>query len=131
MQKLNYLNYYDRLQHEQNSPSLVIEYSRAIEADEGRQNIRISEGPVPTIVLNAHKMLHPISQASSASPVFFGNASVFRLCIFVHHRHGDLADTEKKAQLFFQFSMKMYDYSPDCMNATHSISFFGFLKRPK
>jgi len=76
VQKLNYLNYYDRLQREPNSPSLVVEYSRAIEADEGRQNIRISEGPVPTIVLNAHQMLHPASQASSASPIFLGDASV-------------------------------------------------------
>jgi len=48
-----------------------------IEADEGRQNIRISDGPVPTIVLNAHEMLHPDSQPTSASPIILGTASVF------------------------------------------------------
>ena len=87
-QKLNYLNYYDHLQREFNSTSLLVEYARTIEADEGRQNIRISDGPVPTVVLRAHQT---DSQSSSASPVFLGTASVIcssisegaRLCWFV------------------------------------------------
>jgi len=74
--KLNYLNYYDHLQREPNNTSLLLEYSRMIEADEGRQNIRFSDGPVPTIVLRAHQMLHPVSQPSSASPIFLGTASI-------------------------------------------------------
>lgn len=74
--KLNYLNYYDRLQHEPNGSVLLLEYSRIIEADEGRQNIRISDGPVPTMVMRAHDMLHPDSQPSSASPIFLGTASI-------------------------------------------------------
>lgn len=71
--KLNYLNYYDHLQREFNSTSLLVEYARTIEADEGRQNIRISDGPVPTVVLRAHQT---DSQSSSASPVFLGTASI-------------------------------------------------------
>jgi len=72
------LNYYDQLQQQQqpNNTSLLMEYSRKIEADEGRQNIRICDGPAPTIVLRAHQLLHPVSQPSSASPVFLGTASV-------------------------------------------------------
>jgi len=50
-----------------------------VEADEGRQNIRISDGPVPTIVLRAHQMLHPDSQPTSASPIFLGTTSVSNL----------------------------------------------------
>ena len=81
-QKLNYLTYYDHLQREPNSTSQLVDYSRRIEADEGRQNIRVSDGPVPTIVLRAHQMLHPVSQPSSASPIFLGTASV--ICYLLH-----------------------------------------------
>lgn len=80
LQKLNYLNYYDIVQAKPDDVGLLVEYTRIIEADEGRQNIRLCDGPIPAIVHQAYQSVRwPDAAGADVArgyPVYLGDASV-------------------------------------------------------
>lgn len=79
-QKLNYLSYYALVEDQPEDPAVLLEYSRIIETDEGRQNVRICEGSIPAIVLRAREQQDPslynAAEGVRARPIFLGDASV-------------------------------------------------------
>jgi hypothetical protein len=77
--KLNYLNYYDIVQAKPDDNGLLVEYTRVIEADEGRQNIRLCDGPIPAIVLQAYQSARRSEAAADVArghPIYLGDASI-------------------------------------------------------
>jgi hypothetical protein len=79
VQKLNYLNYYALVEERPDDPAPLLEYSRVIECDEGRQSVRVCDGPIPTIVLRAHELdptVDTLADSLRPRPIPLGNATV-------------------------------------------------------
>jgi len=79
-QKLNYLSYYGLVEEQPDDPAVLLEYSRVIETDEGRQSLRVCDGPIPAIVLRAREQQDPsiygAADSARARPICLGDASV-------------------------------------------------------
>lgn len=97
MQKLNYLNYYALVEERPDDPAVLLEYARVIECEEGRQNIRVCDGPIPALVLRAHELdpsVDSLAETLRARPIFLGDATVKHSCSFYLSRFCILCEYE-------------------------------------
>jgi len=81
--KLNYLSYYDIVESKPDDNVLMVEYSRIVESEEGRQNVRLCDGPIPAIVMQAYHQQQQhmdsslVAQDSAApQPIFLADTSI-------------------------------------------------------